>query len=609
MPEDQSPLEERVERLEARITALNVSVERLRARLESTPDPARSTRAAAVDPAESAPLPPLVREVAPSGSVMSDDLLSWAGRAALLPRLSALAFLLVVALGLRTVTDYGLIDRQIGSVMGMSYAALLMLGGWLLYRQSIALAPVFAACGAVLMAIIVLETHARFGSLSNVTAYGLLIITGVGMALLSRGFNSFLPVSLGTLAMCLAGIAIDYPDPFFPGLALVLGVANGLGYSAARIRRCSWLRWTVFGVTLSVMLLWSWKLRFGLTAHQGLHPGLHPDLFLPAVGLLTGFHAFMAFLGLARGGGARPSRYDLATPPLGVAAGFALAWLVAGVRGQLQPLGVAGGALAVLLAGGGLALHGLRPPRTEGAVAFMVAAALLAVLSLPAALGNRLVPLPALSLGAFGLALLARRWNSRGLRLTSSLLQIYTGLALALVLRGSGQFSVSAGSAVVAAAPAVIAFLHYRWSRSLLPAEGEVGGRTSDPGAAFVLVVALVSAFYTLRVGVYQLLRFLPVDLPHSFRAAETVLITAGAVALMLLALARRNRELRNAAILVTVIGALKVFMVDLLVTRGMPLLVSLASFGIAAALQSLALGRWSRVSARERDESSPEGD
>src|SRR3972149_3499852 len=49
----------------------------------------------------------------------SEELLSWIGKSSLLQRLSTLCFLLVVALILRTLTDSGLIDLQIGSLLGM----------------------------------------------------------------------------------------------------------------------------------------------------------------------------------------------------------------------------------------------------------------------------------------------------------------------------------------------------------------------------------------------------------------------------------------------------------------------------------------------------------
>src|SRR4030042_2215523 len=81
----------------------------------------------------------------------SEALLSWVGRSSLLQRLSTICFLLVVALVLRTVTDNGIINLQVGSVIGVSYAAALMFMGWRRYRRANPLAPIFTVCGTVLM--------------------------------------------------------------------------------------------------------------------------------------------------------------------------------------------------------------------------------------------------------------------------------------------------------------------------------------------------------------------------------------------------------------------------------------------------------------------------
>jgi uncharacterized membrane protein len=64
----------------------------------------------------------------------------------------------------------------------------------------------------------------------------------------------------------------------------------------------------------------------------------------------------------------------------------------------------------------------------------------------------------------------------------------------------------------------------------------------------------------------------------------------------MVIAMRLRNSEIRNMAILVTIIGAVKVFLFDLMSAKGMPLVLSVLSFGIAAAVESIILGRWQRL-------------
>jgi hypothetical protein len=73
------------------------------------------------------------------------------------------------------------------------------------------------------------------------------------------------------------------------------------------------------------------------------------------------------------------------------------------------------------------------------------------------------------------------------------------------------------------------------------------------------------------------------------------VLINAAAAGIMLFAFFRRNKEIRNVAILVTVVGGIKVFLYDLFGSHGVPLVISVFTFGLAAAVESLALGRWQR--------------
>jgi uncharacterized membrane protein len=92
----------------------------------------------------------------------------------------------------------------------------------------------------------------------------------------------------------------------------------------------------------------------------------------------------------------------------------------------------------------------------------------------------------------------------------------------------------------------------------------------------------------------------MPGNVSNSFRCAQSIIINLAAAGLMLAAIYLRNREIRNVSILVTLIGAVKVFLYDLLLTHGMPLVLSIFTFGLVAALESIALGRWQREPSRE---------
>jgi uncharacterized membrane protein len=171
-------------------------------------------------------------------------------------------------------------------------------------------------------------------------------------------------------------------------------------------------------------------------------------------------------------------------------------------------------------------------------------------------------------------------------------------VGLGFHLHGSAGLKSPATAALATAVPALLAFAHYRAGVGQpRPLPGvDLPRRVGDPGAIFLLLAALLAAFLTLRVGLYQGLKMMPVDLNNSFRAAQSVVINVSAIGLMLFALVRHNREVRNVALVVTLLGATKVFVFDMLGTHGLPLVLSVFSFGLAAALESVALGRWGKT-------------
>jgi hypothetical protein len=63
----------------------------------------------------------------------------------------------------------------------------------------------------------------------------------------------------------------------------------------------------------------------------------------------------------------------------------------------------------------------------------------------------------------------------------------------------------------------------------------------------------------------------------------------------MYLALKGRNRELIVIAAIIAVIGAGKVFILDLFGIKGVPLVLSVFSTGVVAAFGSVVMGRWQK--------------
>ena len=87
-----------------------------------------------------------------------------------------------------------------------------------------------------------------------------------------------------------------------------------------------------------------------------------------------------------------------------------------------------------------------------------------------------------------------------------------------------------------------------------------------------------------------------------------SVIINVSAALLMLFALAHRKKEVRNVAVLVTVIGAVKVFLYDLIGgMHGLPLVVSVFSFGMTTALESFGLSRWHHLAPETLPKTLPE--
>ncbi len=597
---EKDALEQRIEELTKQLEVLNQRMDPLEARLEK---PAETQLPAAP---VTAPKPEAVGE---EPEDISEEILTWARKTALLPRLSTLCFLLVVALVLRTITDNNIINTLVGSAFGMGYAAVLIAAGWYKYRQASPLAPVFAACGAVLMSVIVVETHSHFQSLPLVPAYMTLIATGAAMAVISYQFNVFAPISLGTLGMCLAGAAIDFPHPYFPYLAMVLWTANILGFFAARLKQCAWLRWTILLVTMLMLTQWGIKLGIAVARKEAPPAELAVNLFLPLLGIFAATYLAIALWGLLRTGATQVSRFDCSLPTINAVVIFSLASYGVHALGASKFLlgwvGVTGAAAHFSVS---FWLAGRKDAGEVGSNTFAFAGAALLALALPQATGSLLLSLPVLAVMAFFLAILSRKWENGGIRLTSYLLQVYTFAALAALVHNSTT-AVDFLTVIPAGLLAVISLYHYQWCRRFAPPAGSsffAGLDRHDYSAVMLLLAALASGFFMLRAFVYQILVLLPKDAVNTvsaFRCSQSILINSAAAGLMLFALRRRNKEIRNIAILVTCIGAIRVFLYDMTGTRGMPLVLSVFSFGLVAAIESIVLGRWSRTTSYSKTE------
>jgi len=597
-------IDEKVERLCEQVESLGRRVAALEGQRTASPQD-RPAAVSAARPGASRPPSVPARPVKPPGTPaageadsLSDDVIHWAGRASLFPRLATLCFLMVIALILRTITDNGIVKPLLGMGLGMGYAAALMVGGWHQYRRESSLAPVFVACGAILISSIVVETHARFRSLPLVPAYWTLMATGAGTAFISRRFTAFLPVSVGTLGMCLAGAAIDYPDPFFPYLFMILLTANFLGYYAGTLKRCGWLRWTILLITLAMFLLWGTRLAAVAARRITAAPTLAPGWFLPVLATVSVAFLAIALLGILRSRHVKVSAFDFCLPTINAVGTYLAAQVVVNVAdGSALALSLVAILFALVHFGAAFGLAMRKIEGVPGTNSFVAAGAALLGLSLPAALGGNLAA-PVLGAAALGVAVLSDRWKSGAVRATSYLLQVYAVVSLALHLLTNGIPASPLIGTAPGAALAAVAVIHYRWCRRhVAPARSPLFGTydRQDLSCAVTLLVALTSSFFLFRVIAWWILLPVGPGGPDAFRCAQSVIVNLAALGLGLYAFRARNREIRNVAILVVAAGAVASAS-DLLGARGVPLVLSIFSFGLAAAIQSITLSRWHRI-------------
>jgi hypothetical protein len=590
---DAGNLDLRVLELENRVAELARRLEAMESR-GAAPAPARA-QATAPLPVE---VPTTTEEVAGAGRAEHPVSAGWSG-SSLLAKVSTVCFLLVVALGLRTVADSGAISPAIGAFSGLGYAAALMLAGWVQYARRSDLAPVFAICGAALLCSIVVETYTRFGSLPGAAAYLALGGTALFMAVLGERNRTPLPGAIGVLGALVSGIALSVPRPAFAPLAALFLAVSAIGAVVSRRLKGDWVGWTSFLLSALVLTIWAVRVRVSLGGGDpsGALPG--SQWFPLLVWLFALFWLGQSLAGILRPPRPLPSLLSVVLPALGAAVAFFAGLQVAAARGDARAHGVAGLLLAAALVGVA-AWAGLRAGGGAAALnAYAVAAVVLFAAGFSAATGSFLGALPLLSLTALGFAVLSVRWESGGARLVSYLLQVVVALSLAWTLLAGERAGAAHGLAALASLVlALSAFGHYRWCRSHAPAQGSLVfgflGR-GDRCAIALLTASLAGGFFLLRTAAYLLIGEGAPASRDIFLSAQSLIINLSGIVVFTLAARSRSRELRTLAILVTLVGAAKVLLYDLIAVHGLPRIASLLSFALLAAVASLVLGRWQR--------------
>ena len=518
---------------------------------------------------------------------------SLGGLASVMSRGAAVSLILLLALVLRTLTDGGTLGLRVGTILGMGYATVLETVGLFMYRKRHAFAPIFSISGVLLLVAVVLEAHAGFGSISTVPAYMILAVAGGGMAAISWKQRVTIPVAVSTMAVLMATVPLAFPKPEFIPLAIYLLAINIMAFSASWLRRGWWLRIVVYVFTSSIFFMWSISLRSEILQTE-VSPGDLPWFFAMA-GIYLAYYIGISVFAIWRSDPEIRRPFDNILPTAASAGAYIATLMVVSASGAgIKALGGAGAMTATVLLGIAALKAGRTGTRTKGANTFAFPAALLLALSFRDLSGESVVALAILSWAAFSLAWLSNRWASAGVRITGYFLQgtVLGASGLLLVLSPSGPNSMAtvASMAVIA----VVAFLHYRLVRKTAPdGDSFYFGRIDrrDISGSIPLLVSVGAMFMAIRAGL-----FTAVGYGAAFTAGQSLVLNLGAMILFLVARNRQNAEIKWIAVLVTVMGGGKAFLYDLLKIKGLPVVVSVFSFGMAAAVGSWVLGQWHRL-------------
>lgn len=520
------------------------------------------------------------------------------GLAGLMSRGAVISLILLLALVLRTLTDSGALEMMIGTMLGIGYATLLEAVGLLMYHRKSPFAPIFSISGALLLAAIVFETHALFGSISALPAYGFLAVAGGGMAVISRRYRVAIPVCVGTMAVMMAALSLGFKSTDYFALSLFLVAVNVMAFSASSLPRAAWLRIVVFLLTAGTVFVWGYRLRFALLSEHG--PASGPILSdLRKFYTLTAFYLlfYIATPGVAiwRRVSDEKRPFDHLLPSLASMWAYLTCLMVVVASGAGERvLGVVGVVAATCLLGLAAVKGSRTGTRSRGTTTFAFPAALLLALSFRDVSGESVVALAILAWAALSLAWLSTRWESPGVRVTSYFLQatVFGASFLLLLFVPAGDLAFA--TVLSMTATSAIAFTHYRLVRRTPPSGGSSYFSRFDTGdisGAAPLLVSVGTGFLALRAALFTLFT----GSFGAFQAGQTITLNLGALALFLAARVRKNAEIKWIAVMVTILGGGKVFLYDLFRVKGVPIVLSVLSFMIAAAVGSWVLGKWQR--------------
>jgi hypothetical protein len=596
MADERNSLEVKMEQLSTEVSLLRQRVDQLAAQVAAS---GGVTLADTVTPSVvPASARPVEAELSPQPSFegFSSRILSQASTA---------SFLMVIALILRTVTDFGLINKQLGAYVGIGYAAVLLGIGWYRYQKESPQAPVFTLCSTMLMFLVVGETNlnTKFNLLPLLPAHILLILTGAVTAGATNRFRVRLPFSIGTVGMAVTAVVLTFHEvnPDFRFLIVTVLAANLLGHFTVRLEGCSWVRWSLFGITIYAAIWWAYRIVLPYLSDPSGKAAAQQQLpwFLAGVGIFGFTYLVIAAWEIIAGRSEKVGAYYLAIPTLTVLWSFGavqyLTTVLESCNYLINLLGLAVSAFHIAVV---WFLARKRSYGRGGLGAICNAGALLLALSLPTVAGSALYALPILSVAAYILIIFSGIWQSGGARLSSYLLQFHTSVYLTYVL-ATKKGADPVVSLAACLAIAVLAYLHYRWARgNTVPRDIRFFERydRKDLSAALLLILALISGYHLLSgLTSYLFAGGNGRGAIAMVTGLQSIIINGTAAGLVIWGYLGRDLEKRNIAIIIILIGGFKVFFHDLVAAEGLAKVGSVLSFGIATAVLSVVMSRWQK--------------
>ena len=509
---------------------------------------------------------------------------------AFLSDFAILCLLLVVALILRTIVENGLINQLAGAVLGMSYAGLLIVYGGVHYMWKRPRAAMYTTSGLVLLLAIVFETHTLFQLIPPLAAYGILGAVLLPVTLLGVRYQATLPTYVALLGASVCGMAIEFPNPTFSVLGVLIAVANMCAIAHLGARASRTLSLLLFVVTMSFWLLWTSKAHTALAHELAEVAPVYLPWFLPLVCVFALTYACMAAWPIFQESG-HLSLLERVVPALNVIWAYGAAETVGGSwPDRAAVIGLAGVSISAGHLGFAAWVARRGAKGSQASTSFTIAGVVLLALSLPACAPNMAWAVVVWSLVALYLCVVSEAQHLRPTLLASYVLQVFA-CVVAVVSGMLAAVAPSAGTrTVLLLLAAGFTLGHFHWpKRHGVPSAPTVFRAVST----LVLLAGMAYLFGASRIALYGAFGG---EAPATFVGGQSLILNGLVVVMLLLGLRTQNGEFMVAALVVALGTAGKVFGYDLLSIHGIPRVLSVASSGVVAGAGSYVWRRWQQL-------------